>query len=158
MTKQSLRRFGGLSLLAALGCVMLSGCGGGTPRGTLSGRVTLNEKPLSFRTLVSFKCSDNSVLAATTDDNGNYTLPNVPTGEVTATVAPARPSPSEGEASSGPKGRPGRAKEGDSAPRRTGPETSAIPMQYMDAGNPVLRYEVQEGDNTFDIPLKTSGK
>jgi hypothetical protein len=117
----------------------------------MSGRVTLNDRPLDFRVLLSFKCSDNNVLSTTTDDNGNYTLPKVPTGLVTVTVSPAR-SPS-GEMPPGPKGGPGRVKEGDPLPPRTAPEKFDIPLQYMDASNPILRFEVQEGDNTFDMPL-----
>jgi hypothetical protein len=70
---RSIKFCGGLVVLALW--ITTNGCGRGDlpPLGTVSGTVTLDNKPLSG-VIVNFKPEEGRPATATTDDQGRYTL------------------------------------------------------------------------------------
>lgn len=87
-------------IAAALGSVVavlgLSGCGGSDfrlPSTSLSGKVTVNGKPLSGGTVTAHR-SGSKVMEASIEVDGNYTFADPPSGDyqitVTKTDAPSQ--------------------------------------------------------------------
>jgi hypothetical protein len=133
--------------------VGLAGCGQGSKKVQVVGKVTLNGQLLKDPVRVNFKCSDNNVLSATTDENGEYRIDDVPLGTTIVTVTSASP----GVAGGGQVRGRGQADEAGKPKRESAPRTE-IPAEYQDPVNPALRFEVTEGDNVYNIVMVTRKK
>jgi hypothetical protein len=141
--------------LAALAPVLFTGCGFSTPTASASGAVTLNNKPLTGKVHLSFIGADNTPRVAVTDASGNFSLKDLPVGEVVVIVSEAREpeaAPAGGRKAEGERAAPQRQASRGQAPR------AAVPAVYSDAGNPVLRYTLNGGDNSLAIQLRSAAK
>lgn len=125
-----------LASLAALAVatVLLAGCSGGQPTGSVSGTVTLNETPLTAG-LVLFSDQATGVgVSAELDASGKYHVPSLPTGEYQVAIGPP-PAPAPHEMGQ---------------PRASQPD---IPLKYSDFRTSGLGAAVQRGSNTADFSL-----
>jgi hypothetical protein len=134
---------------------VLSGCGGsGTTRGSLSGKVTLDDKPLTAGTVIFSNKDASEVDRAPIQSDGSYKSDNVPLGDVRIAVL----APSEG-----PKMPPG-AKLPTGIPAdhpqakmyaESGSGGFNIPKAYSDPATSNLTFKVEGGSQTYNIPLKS---
>jgi hypothetical protein len=142
--------------------VALAGCSGekAPPSGTVSGRLTLDGRPLSAVTL-QFRDPTKGILALSAQDtgpNGEYHLkvgigPQVPVGEYVVSILPdvdeAALLASEAGAT------PERIAE---AQRKSSASTTKkvdVPGRYLSEQTSGLKATVVEGANTFDFDLKS---
>jgi hypothetical protein len=137
------------ALLLLLGALALAGCGPRT--GTVSGKVTLDGRPLTEGDhTVTFLGEDGSVTSCAVEPDGGYVLRGVPSGRVRITVhsfPSARQlwiAPAEGGGM--------KAVGGAAAPAKTG-QAGGAPERYKDPEQSPLRYDVRPGSQTFDIEL-----
>ena len=127
-------------LVASLALLLLSGCGGGEPMGTVSGTVTLDGAPVTAGQIGFISASGYSAVADIGSD-GSFTLvENLPVDSYTVTVNPPALTEAPGE-------------EGDTATL----EKTAVPDGYFDETTSDLKQEITEGPNTVTIELKASG-
>jgi hypothetical protein len=144
---RSLRRIFGQSTMLVLVLTCLS-C---SQRGSVSGTVQLNGKPLEEGTVI-FHCPHGVVLRAAIAKNGDYSLADVPVGpaQITVVARPARPWKRSTEGApviKDPKG--GRLK-------RVPEESKAyvpIPRKYRDPEKSGLTHTVESGSQTKNIDL-----
>jgi hypothetical protein len=125
-----------LLALAAVGC----------GRGEVSGKVTLEGKPLVFGT-VQFEGSDGSLRQGEIGPDGRYTVHDVATGEAKVAVSSRNPKSSDFtpiEKEGGPKMPPPREVEG----------WFPIPPKYEATYTSELVYTIKSGKNDIDIELK----
>jgi hypothetical protein len=122
----------------------LTGCGGGF--GDVSGRVTLDGQPLPAGT-ITFVDADNITHSDQIQD-GKYRVTHVAAGKVRVSVVtplaiefvtPGKPK------SGGPLG-------GLKPPAGKGPE---VPEKYQDHEKSGLAYDVQRGENTINVEMKS---
>src|SRR3954447_25447243 len=155
-------------LLAGLLLVALAsalGCGNNFRNvATVNGTVTLDGKPVTAGR-VSFTSPDNRVGSAQLDAQGKYAMKDAPVGEVTATVTVPKANVRTPKAPKGigimkpPPGAPPGPSEGEGASSTGGgmlidPKLIVpVPEKYADAKTSGLKYTVQKGDQTIDIPL-----
>jgi hypothetical protein len=144
-----------LSLFMAL---VLCGCGQKT--GSVSGRITYQDRPLTFGRVTLFAV-DNSVHSAQIGSDGSYAIPKVPVGPAKITVETPdlrkMPESHRGMMDPARMGNPQAEKPGKLEPRAKTPAGSKpvfIPDQYASLDRSGLSLDVQAGENTFDIPLK----
>lgn len=84
MKPLSLRRhYGGVLLAVFLICLLAAGCG--KPKGSVSGRVTYKDKPLTAG-YVTFTPENSHAVSGTIDSQGNYRVENIPVGMAKITV------------------------------------------------------------------------
>jgi hypothetical protein len=138
------RSIGMLALLGLSLCVFSAGCDSGGPQlGTVTGKITLDDKPM-FGVVVTFVPEGGSASYGVTDKNGVYTLMFTDTkagamvGSHKVTLESPRLSREEIAEMKA---------EGQEAP----PEISAVPRKY--SGDAALTAEVKKGKNTIDFPL-----
>lgn len=119
--------------------VLLAGCAdeGEQRTGMVSGKVTLDDAPVSAGTLL-FMADDGHGDSAELGAGGTYSLQLRP-GNYKVSVSP----PPMLDPMAGPEGEGGDA------------EADAIPRKYHDFGTSGLTSEVKEGDSTFDISLES---
>lgn len=143
------------------GLASVSGCGSGGSsayipsgdKGTVSGKVLLNDKPVPAGTSVQFTHTKVAVPAVSTvAADGSYSLEmidtlQIPIGLYRITVQPpAQRAMSEAEYEAFmAKGTDGREQSVDAS--------TAIPSQYLRIETTPLKYEVKAGENTYDIKL-----
>jgi hypothetical protein len=133
--------------------VALIGCGD-IPRGSVSGQVTLNERPLKEPVQLNFVGVDNLPMSTTTDVSGNYSLSGVPVGPIKVTVIPTQAGASGAKRGGRLVGRiKDKGNPGDS--RRAQPAAAEVPVAYQDPAKPLITFEVKAGNNTFPIDLKS---
>ncbi len=130
--------------LAALLVLSLSGCGSDA-KGTITGKVTLNGKPVTSG-IVTFTTGKLPPTSAPINKDGEYTIQDSPVGEMKITLNNAPPlaesiDPSK-TATAGPQ----------KIPTAPAGETGPIPAKYAKEGNG-LTYTVKSGEQTFNIPL-----
>ncbi len=142
-------------LLAGIACGAV-GCGG---TGNVSGKVYLQESPVTSGNVFFYQQGANSVTAAIGAD-GSYRAENVPTGTVKVAVIPDGGAATiDSKAAGMMKGMQKTvAKEqsavGDAAATKKATKFS-IPDQYHDAEKSGITVTVGRGDNPpFDIKLK----
>ena len=132
-----------LLLAAALAC--LAGCGENVPKNLVTGKVTLEGKPVSGQ--VVFLAADGKEYTALITGAGGYSIANAPAGEARVMVravggaAPqAAPPRDGGDVKMPPTTTPG------------GEQGAAPPAKYAspDTG---LKVNVTGGKQTFDITL-----
>ncbi len=132
--------------------VSLTGCGhAGTfaisgPTGTVSGKVTLDGKPVPVGSTVTFRHSKSAhTPAAIVGDDGSYTLQlaetlRVPVGVYTVGIV----APSSG--SKAPEGLMKASLE----PKKDAGQTT-IPSKFLNPDTSPIKVEVVEGQNSLDI-------
>lgn len=147
MRSSSLRLlFPALFLCAMAG--LLAGCAG-EPRASVSGKVTLQGMPLKNKAVLTFIGPDHVPLNTETDESGAYSLAGLPIGETRVTIV----SIPEG----GPTSRSLNSVQDKSSLRgRLGyslaPPTE-VPLEYGNAADPVLKFNLVEGNNELPIDL-----
>jgi len=136
----------------------ISGCGA---KGTITGKVTMNGQPLHFGT-VTFMTESGLTFQSPINDDGSYSLKDVPTGTVKISVF--EPAPVTQASRSGPPGRarmgpPPDAKLTPGAPTSFDLEANKekyvkIPDNVNDPDRSGLTYTVKGGAQEFNIDLK----
>jgi hypothetical protein len=137
----------GASLLLLFTSIGLAaGCGGksgdGTVKNEVTGKVTLNDKPVAGQ--VVFAYPDGKELVGLITADGAYTIPEPPAGNVKVCVRPM-------------VGGPGAGLKGGPELSKDGPTTGgggAPPPKYQSVATSGLTFEVKTGKQTYDIPLK----
>jgi hypothetical protein len=134
-------------------CVALCGCGAG--RGTVSGKVTYQNKPLQLGSVVVVG-SDGIPRTAPITAGGLYIIPDIPCGE--ARLAVHSPDPAgavkiyEEEQIKLQKGlRPPPGRKPADVDRQ---QWFPIPPQYGDFARSGLALTVRQGTNPLDIDMK----
>jgi hypothetical protein len=131
-----------LTLLCVAGC--------GKPVGKVTGTVKFNNgAPAPAGTIVSFWTTDGKrSYPGTVTEDGSYSAPEAPIGEVKVTLTPpdpkmtpVKPKPTEKE------------KEKDKSGSKPAAHPT-IPNKYKDQANTPLKTTVSRGDNTFDITIE----
>src|SRR5262245_38421259 len=141
---------------AWLGVVVLllvGGCGGkGT--GTVSGEVSVGNEKLAAGTVL-FHAGNKVILAPIND--GRYTAENVPVGEARVSVqlhanVPGMNPPADKTMMMDPKkmGNPNAELVGGMPPSIKLPP---VPSRYLEPSTSGLTFNVQRGENAFNIPL-----
>ncbi|MGC1274113.1 MAG: carboxypeptidase-like regulatory domain-containing protein [Planctomycetaceae bacterium] len=148
MRSKRLRPYGIISASLAflvLGCSSEFDYG---PRGTISGRLTLNSKPLLPGTHVSFMEPEKGYLAfGTTDAEGNYTVNSAFDGEMPIGTYGVMIQPPAGTVD------PESLSAEDLLEGQGKVAPSEIPAKYRQFSTSGLSYPIQEGPNTIDIVL-----
>jgi hypothetical protein len=133
--------------LIAVGLLFLAGCS--AHKGSLSGTVTFQGKPIVYGTVIAV-CSDGISRSANIEPDGSYRFDSLPTGEVKLAVL--SPEPYEPSSSIRRGERSGPAK---SAPN--GPVDHSkwvkIPEEYADPRISGLATRVTAGHSTSDLQL-----
>jgi hypothetical protein len=167
MTRQLRAGMGLLCLIAIAGC-------GST--GTVSGKVTFKDKPLTVGEVVFTTDEGGHVFRSDLSQDGSYRVSGIPPGSVKITITTPYPAEGTGGRPGGPPGRPGGPPGGGGPPAGHGqiptdklppgvgtgvfdpnkiPEGAVkIPDKYRDAEKSGLTYTVKSGSQTFDIPLQ----
>ena len=114
---------------------LASGCKQ-TTFGDISGTVTLDGNPVSAGQIIFVDSLDKPQTGEI--KNGAYTVKRVPTGKATIAVIPQITVTFGGPAAGGNKG----------------PD---IPVKYGDPKQSNLSFDVKQGQNKFDVPLKSQG-
>ena len=135
----TIRRFSWLALVG-LPAVLLLGCGGSVPTGTVKGRVTLDDAPFSNAS-IAFICHETGQ-ADSVDINSDGTFEiaaPLQVGSYVAFLAPRAMVEVEGK--EGPVSMTG---------------DSTVPEKYWDESASDIKVEIVEGDNDVTVALKTS--
>jgi hypothetical protein len=138
------RVFGGLLLCLALAA---AGCSGGTPRGTVKGKVTLGDKPVGNAT-ISFEGDTGAATQATVGEDGTYEIKThqgagLPVGNYKVAISPGATLQAGDEVPLAGKPLP---------PRK--PPSTDIPEKFYKTATSGLKIEVKKGDNPpFDFDL-----
>jgi hypothetical protein len=132
-----------LALLAAGGC---------SGRGTISGHVTLNGKPVPLGT-ISFHCQEgrHEVCNALIRD-GSYSLTGVPTGPAKVTVASSMTPSAAGEGAAATRREPDKGGRGRRPAANPPPPT--IPRRYGDPDQSGLSHRVTSGAQVYDVDVQ----
>jgi hypothetical protein len=154
------RTIAGTTLLASLLFATLS-CGPGYhERGIVRGKVTFAGGGVAGAT-VAFTTSDNRNGVALTNEKGEYEMKDAPLGECTVTISSPKVSPemrmmgSKMKMPEAPKGmsmpdQPEGAKE---IPKLDFKKLKPLPDKYEKTETSGLKFTVQRGEQTYDIPL-----
>jgi hypothetical protein len=132
--------------LLGLAVALCAGCGSGGV-GVISGKVTVEGKPLKKGSIHFLSEVGNRDAFTASISDGTYRIPDVPAGpaKVYISTPPEQPDPE-----TGPKG-------GDLLPPpklTTGPRPkSPIPEKYLSADTSELSLTVKKGENTFDVNM-----
>lgn len=141
---------GGLCLC---GLLLTAGCGGG--KGVVSGKVHYQGKPVRGGN-VSFVPEAGGVMSSPIEEDGSYTIRNVPPGTVKITVETdsfrplAVPQVPGGASAKLMK----KMMEPQSADPQRAKRYVRIPAQYSDPTKSNLTYVVKSGKQEHDIDLK----
>jgi hypothetical protein len=147
-----------LSAAAALAsfAVLAAGCGPGT--GTVSGKVTYKSKPVASGTVTAI-AADGVARPGQIAADGTYSIPAVPSGDVTFLVASPNPDSGTRESAVGKKKNGGAGDLGGAAggpePAPAVPKGAWVPLpdDYADPAKSGLKKTVK-GDSVIDLDLK----
>jgi hypothetical protein len=137
--------------------ILSAGC---SSRGTISGKVTINDQPVHRGTITFYTLDKSWASAASIGEDGSYTIAKVPLGPVKISVVSAERNPRLGAKF---KARstlaPGEANAEDVPPKfrnRFNPEASgpSVPKKYNDPETSGLTYEVKPGKQEHNIDIK----
>jgi hypothetical protein len=135
----------------------LAGLGCGTGKGDVTGKVTYQNKPLTFGT-VTIQASDGAMFQGNIESDGTYTVRDVPVGEAKVAVSCVDPNESKkAKALAGRGGGEGKASKGGKtaqSPDEIESKGSLIPEHYGDIAKSPLRVKVEKGVTNNDIPLQ----
>lgn len=146
-----------LAVPAALLAVSLAGCGGYDygPTGNITGRLTMDGKPLAAGHGVTFMEMQKGYLAVgVTDENGDFEVKswndgNMPVGPYKVAIAPpAGTAPDTSQYSAD------ELFEHPELMEEKGGDAQ-FPRKYLSNKTSGLEYTIKEGDNHFDIDLKS---
>jgi hypothetical protein len=132
--------------------LVLLAAGGCAGRGTVSGHVRLNGKPVPLGT-ISFHCQEgrHEVCNALIRD-GTYSIDGVPAGPTRVTVASAfTPGPGQGEGAAGK--RPAAMPTGRAPSPPAVPPPPTIPSHYGDPDQSGLSLRVHAGAQVYDVDV-----
>jgi hypothetical protein len=143
-------------ILCLCGALLTAGCGGG--KGVVSGKVSYQGKPVSVGS-VSFILEGGGVMSSPIEEDGSYTIRNVPPGTVKITVETTSARPPSMQGSPGGKGGPPEfmmkyVKEKDPKLAERGKKYVPIPEQYSDPAKSNLTFVVKSGKQQHDVDLK----
>lgn len=151
------RRFRSWSVIAIASIsAFLPGCGGYNygPTGKITGRLTLDGKPLATGTAVSFMQMEKGFLAfGLTDADGKFEVKSwnngdMPVGKYKVMLAPSTTS-------TAPPAKPPSAEEAFENPELVDPVAKIdFPKKYRDTSTSGLEVEVKAGKNEFPLDLK----
>jgi hypothetical protein len=155
------RRGLGASWLGVL-LILSAGC---SSKGTVSGKVTVNDEPVRRGTVTFLASGSTWTSAVPIGEDGSYTILNAPPGPVKITVASADPNPRAG---SKLKARKGQGMEDANTntddmppsvrnrfnPGAAGPAGPSVPKKYNKPETSELTYEVKPGKQEHNIQLK----
>jgi hypothetical protein len=130
------RPVAGISFLA----LVALGCQG---RGDVSGKVTYQNKPVKFGTVL-IEGSDGNAGQGNIEEDGSYFVPGIVTGQ--ARVAVNSPNPKSITLVAKRDKKP--------EPYPDVPGWFAIPKQYENPSTSGLTYTIKRGENKIDIELK----
>jgi hypothetical protein len=147
-------------IFAVLGLAFLfgPGCGG---RGEVSGKVTYDGQPIPWGRVFFHSEGDKKEVLNSRIVNGEYRIPNVPTGPVRIAVE-SFPAPGGGKGEEGDEGAGAKMAEGFKgmmkdrapvAPSDVAGKYLEIPPDYADIEKSGLTYDVSRGSQVHDIPL-----
>jgi hypothetical protein len=154
----------GLYLLIMV-LVLAPSCGCAPPTGSVSGTVTYQGKTLPYGR-VTFVCAEGTVVSGAIESDGTYAISPVPVGPVKIAVRcleEAMPAlttidPSEqpgAKANASPGGAPQGPMMMQSPEKpKSRPKSWRIPDRYQLAEKSGLTYEVQRGNQAYDIRLE----
>ncbi len=144
--------------IALLSLASLSGCTGGVPKGTVTGKVTYQGKPVPEGCLITFLADVGYAALGTVDSRGNYKL--VMAGEEEIPVASYHvsvtfpgiigPDMTEEEERLFMGGDPAMVKKFGNVKQAKAP----FPDKYSDPMISGLSYEIKAGPNSYDIELR----
>ncbi len=124
-----------------------SGCGG-QAKGTVSGKVTLQGKPLTSG-FVTFLVDKGPPLHADIQSDGSYRMENVPVGPVKIGV-----QPKASQEAMRAVGMPRNPKDSEKVKAAVAEREAQIPSKYADPNQAGLTYTVMPGPQQHDIDLK----
>jgi hypothetical protein len=162
MIMRSNRKIVGLTVAS---CVLLSlgfisGCG--QKKGSVKGKVTVGGQKVTQGTISFLDANDNSNKGASIQEDGTYSIDNIPSG--TKYVSVQSPEPKTSEMPKGPGGETAmgkvKAPEGEQSGMKTAKQIEKmketwikIPDDYQDPTKKKLKFEVKPGENTYDIKI-----
>ena len=128
-------------IAASLLFLFSTGCGGAST-GTVSGKISYQGQLLNYGQ-VTFRAPTNDVMSGQIQQDGSYTVENIPVGPAQIAVnVPKPPSPPPPGVSSA-----------STEPEFTGTPV-VIPKSFATLETSGLTYEVTSGSQTHDIELK----
>ncbi len=125
---------------AGLALLLLSGCSGAEPVGTVSGTVTLDGQPVTAGQVGFISAAGFSAVADIGSDGSFSVVEKLPVDSYTVTVSPPALTEAPGE-------------EGTTAKAAA----TKVPAGYFDEGTSDIKVDIAEGENTKEIALKASG-
>ena len=144
---------------ATTAAVVLAGCGGDGPRGTVHGTVKFQGKPLTGATVV-FIASDNKTHVLALQPDGSYSVSGVAFGPVKVSVQQEK----ERVAVKGQYEAPSSESKGvkdekagmraPSAPEQKTKVGPTIPAQYSEADKSGLSFDLKQPDQEWSVDLK----
>ncbi len=142
------------SFIVVLFCALLAGCSDDPygPTGKVTGKLTLDGKPLAAGHAVSFMQMEQGFLAyGITDAEGNFEVKSwnagaMPVGKYHVMIAPPG-----GDADTSSLSAEERFEQGQASGR----EKPTFPGRYRETTTSGLQYDIAEGENHFDIDLKS---
>jgi hypothetical protein len=149
---------GGLGVLL----ILSAGC---SFKGTVSGKVTVNDLPVRRGTVTFTAASDDKTWASSVPigEDGSYSIVNAPPGLVKITVASADSNRRLGAKFKDRKGSAAEDANTDDMPPSVrnrfnpgaaGSGSPSVPKRYNDAEKSGLTYEVKPGKQEHDLQLK----
>jgi len=134
--------------------LFLQGCGGSPARGTLSGKVTFNDKPLTAGTVIFSKQDSSETEVTPIQPDGTYKSENVPLGDLRIGVL----APTGGAAMPGGGKLPPRVPADHPQAKMYAQSASGqgvnLPKHLSDPATSKITVKVEPGAKTFDIQLK----
>jgi hypothetical protein len=141
-----------LLLLASLGAALgFVGCGGRTPTGEVSGKITImGESPRMKGLQISFIAPNGRIVGAPINEDGTYRASDVPVGEAQIGFIYTPPAMEQG--SQGKKRFPGKGDPDAQVPEEA---PNPIPEPLRDGSTSNLTVRVLAGQNqAFDFDMK----
>ena len=139
---------------AFLVIVITGTCGCSKSRGTVTGKVTYEGKPVVFGSVILVGDNDEPVVGIIQQD-GTYTAQGVPYG--TVKVGVKSPQPPDRELLKEKLGDRFKDKKPPERPSIDASKWVEIPAEYGDHEKSKLTAAINQKDVTFDIPLKAKG-
>jgi hypothetical protein len=133
-----------------LSVIVLTGCGGGLV--SLSGKVTLDDKPLPGGSVVFVTEDGSKTEHVPIKPDGTYSSDRVPSGNLRVAIVAPPPSP----ASFMPKGVTTPANNPNAASLQGGGPPVKVPDKYLDPAKSGLTFKADGSQKTFDVVLKST--